>query len=233
MSVASSAAGTGLPAAKGTPRVLVVEDDPSLATQLVRGLSRGGYQVDHVMTGQEALASGDPDVVLLDLGLPDADGVEVCRRLRARSDAGIIIVTARGEEPERVLALDAGADDYLIKPFGLAELLARIRAVLRRVRPGGEVLRHGPLSVDLRTRKVTVHGREVALTPKEFDILECLASDPGRVMTRQEILESAWDAHWYGPTKVPDVHVAALRRKLDVPGLIETAYGRGFRLGEV
>jgi DNA-binding response OmpR family regulator len=233
MSVASSAAGAGLPAAKGTPRVLVVEDDPSLATQLVRGLSRGGYQVDHVMTGQEALASGDPDVVLLDLGLPDADGVEVCRRLRARSDAGIIIVTARGEEPERVLALDAGADDYLIKPFGLAELLARIRAVLRRVRPGGEVLRHGPLSVDLRTRKVTVHGREVALTPKEFDILECLASDPGRVMTRQEILESAWDAHWYGPTKVLDVHVAALRRKLDVPGLIETAYGRGFRLGEV
>jgi DNA-binding response OmpR family regulator len=233
MSVASSAAGAGLPAVKGSPSVLVVEDDPGLATQLVRGLSRGGYRVDHVMTGQEALASGDPDVVLLDLGLPDADGVDVCRRLRERSDAGIIVVTARGEEPERVLALDAGADDYLIKPFGLAELLARIRAVLRRVRPGGEVLRHGPLTVDLRTRKVTVHGREVALTPKEFDILECLASDPGRVMTRQEILESAWDAHWYGPTKVLDVHVAALRRKLDVPGLIETAYGRGFRLGEV
>ncbi len=223
----------GLPSAKGSASVLVVEDDPGLATQLVRGLSRGGYRVDHVMTGQEALAAGDPDVVLLDLGLPDADGVEVCRRLRERSDAGIIIVTARGEEPERVLALDAGADDYLVKPFGLAELLARIRAVLRRVRPGGEVLRHGPLNVDLRTRKVTVHGREVALTPKEFDILECLASDPGRVMTRQEILESAWDAHWYGPTKVLDVHVAALRRKLDVPGLIETAYGRGFRLGEV
>ena len=233
MSVASSATGAGSPPARGTPSVLVVEDDPSLATQLVRGLSRSGYRVDHVMTGQEALASGDPDVVLLDLGLPDADGVDVCRRLRARSDAGIIIVTARGEEPERVLALDAGADDYLIKPFGLAELLARIRAVLRRVRPGGEVLRHGPLTVDLRTRKVTVHGREVALTPKEFDILECLATDPGRVMTRQEILESAWDAHWYGPTKVLDVHVAALRRKLDVPGLIETAYGRGFRLGEV
>jgi len=233
MSVASSATGAGSPSARGTPSVLVVEDDPSLATQLVRGLSRSGYRVDHVMTGQEALASGDPDVVLLDLGLPDADGVDVCRRLRARSDAGIIIVTARGEEPERVLALDAGADDYLIKPFGLAELLARIRAVLRRVRPGGEVMRHGPLTVDLRTRKVTVHGREVALTPKEFDILECLASDPGRVMTRQEILESAWDAHWYGPTKVLDVHVAALRRKLDVPGLIETAYGRGFRLGEV
>jgi DNA-binding response OmpR family regulator len=221
------------PVGRGGPSVLVVEDDPSLATQLVRGLSRGGYTVDHVTTGRAALSSADPDVVLLDLGLPDGDGVTVCRQLRERSDVAIIIVTARGEEPERVLALDAGADDYLVKPFGLAELLARIRAVLRRVRPGGEVLRHGPLTVDLRTRKVTVQGREVALTPKEFDILECLASDPGRVMSRQEILESAWDAHWYGPTKVLDVHVAALRRKLGAPGLIETAYGRGFRLGWV
>ena len=233
MTTASSAPGTGLPAGKGGPSVLVVEDDPSLATQLVRGLARGGYRVDHVTTGQEALAAGGPDVVLLDLGLPDLDGVTVCRQLRERSAAAIIVVTARGEEPERVLALDAGADDYLVKPFGLAELLARIRAVLRRVRPEAEMIRHGPLTVDLRTRKVTVHGREVALTPKEFDILECLASDPGRVMSRQEILESAWDAHWYGPTKVLDVHVAALRRKLGVPGLIETAYGRGFRLGEV
>jgi DNA-binding response OmpR family regulator len=213
--------------------VLVVEDDPGIATQLVRGLSRGGYDVDHVTTGRDALSRDDPDVVLLDLGLPDIDGVEICRQLRARSGVAIIVVTARGEEPERVLALDAGADDYLVKPFGLAELLARIRAVLRRVRPGGEVLRHGPLTVDLRTRKVSVSGREVALTPKEFDILECLAADPGRVVTRQEILESAWDAHWYGPTKVLDVHVAALRRKLDVPGLIETVYGRGFRLGEI
>jgi DNA-binding response OmpR family regulator len=211
--------------------VLVVEDDPGIATQLVRGLSRGGYDVAHVTTGRDALSRDDPDVVLLDLGLPDVDGVEICRQLRERSGVAIIVVTARGEEPERVLALDAGADDYLVKPFGLAELLARIRAVLRRVRPGGEVLRHGPLTVDLRTRKVSVSGREVALTPKEFDILECLATDPGRVVSRQEILESAWDAHWYGPTKVLDVHVAALRRKLDVPGLIETVYGRGFRLG--
>jgi DNA-binding response OmpR family regulator len=211
--------------------VLVVEDDPGIATQLVRGLSRGGYDVAHVTTGRDALSRDDPDVVLLDLGLPDIDGVEICRQLRERSGVAIIVVTARGEEPERVLALDAGADDYLVKPFGLAELLARIRAVLRRVRPGGEVLRHGSLTVDLRTRKVSVAGREVALTPKEFDILECLATDPGRVVSRQEILESAWDAHWYGPTKVLDVHVAALRRKLDVPGLIETVYGRGFRLG--
>jgi DNA-binding response OmpR family regulator len=216
------------------PSVLVVEDDSGLATQLLRGLRRGGYAAEHVLTGREALARPEPDVVLLDLGLPDVDGVAVCRRLRERSDVAIIVVTARGEEPERVLALDAGADDYLVKPFGLAELLARIRAVLRRsIRTDGEVLRHGPLVVDVRTRKVSVSGHEVALTPKEFDILECLASDPGRVMSRQEILDNAWDAHWYGPTKVLDVHVAALRRKLDVPGLIETVYGRGFRLGEV
>jgi DNA-binding response OmpR family regulator len=117
-------------------------------------------------------------------------------------------------------------------PFGLAELQARIRAVLRRVRPDSEVTRHGPLTVDMRTRKVSVSGQEVALTPKEFDILECLAADPGRVVSRQEILESAWDAHWYGPSKVLDVHVAALRKKLGLPGLIETVYGRGFRLGE-
>ena len=209
--------------------MLVVEDDRGIATQLVRGLSRNGYAVEHVTTGGDALSRADPDVVLLDLGLPDGDGVDICRRLRQRSGVAIIVVTARGEEPERVLALDAGADDYMVKPFGLAELLARIRAVLRRVHPDDGVLRHGPLAVDVRARKVTVAGREVALTPKEFDILECLAADPGRVVSRQEILDSAWDAHWYGPTKVLDVHVAALRRKLGVP--IEAAYGRGFRLG--
>ena len=213
--------------------MLVVEDDLGIATQLVRGLRRGGYDADHVTTGGEALRWGEPDVVLLDLGLPDTDGVEVCRQLRDRSRVAIIVVTARDEEPERVLALDAGADDYLVKPFGLAELLARIRAVLRRVHPGGELLQHGPLTVDLRTRKVSVSGQEVALTPKEFDILECLAADPGRVLSRQQILESAWDAHWYGPTKVLDVHIGSLRRKLGVPGMIETVYGRGFRLGGV
>jgi DNA-binding response OmpR family regulator len=223
--------GRGQLSGKARVSVLVVEDDLGIATQLVRGLSRGGFDVDHVTTGRESLDWGEPDVVLLDLGLPDTDGVEVCRQLRERSPVAIIVVTARGEEPERVLALDAGADDYLVKPFGLAELQARIRAVLRRIHPGGEVIRHGQLTVDLRTRKVTVSGGDVALTAKEFDILECLAADPGRVMSRQQILESAWDAHWYGPTKVLDVHIAALRRKLGVPGMIETVYGRGFRLG--
>ncbi len=211
----------------------MVEDDPGVAAQLVRALTRGGYAVDHVSTGGAALNRGHPDVVLLDLGLPDTDGVQVCRQLRQRSQAAIIVVTAFGEESDRVSALDAGADDYLVKPFGVNELLARIRAVLRRIRPEGDVIRHGPLTVDLRTRKVLVNDAEVALTPKEFDILECLASDPGRVQSRQDILETAWDANWYGPTKVLDVHMTSLRRKLGVPGLIETAYGRGFRLGDL
>jgi len=214
--------------------VLVVEDDPGIATQLVRGLERAGYAADSVAMGAEALRRPASDVVLLDLGLPDLDGIDVCRRLRADSDAAIIVVTARGEEADRVLALDEGADDYLVKPFGLAELLARIRAVLRRgPRPGAadaEVMRHGPLTVDLRTRKVTLSGKDIALTPKEFAILECLATDPGRLISRQEILERAWDEHWYGPTKVLDVHLAALRRKLGDPTLIETVYGHGFRL---
>jgi DNA-binding response OmpR family regulator len=214
--------------------VLVVEDDQGIADSLVRGLTRAGYIVSRAATGSEALGVRPvPDVVLLDLGLPDLDGVEVCRRLRRHSDAAIVVVTARGEEADRVAALDEGADDYLVKPFGLAELLARLRAVLRRTRPSGsELIVHGPLAVDPRTRRVTVGGREIALTPKEFDILHCLAADPGRVVTRQEILERAWDAHWYGPTKVLDVHVAALRRKLGAPGLVETVYGRGFRLGD-
>jgi DNA-binding response OmpR family regulator len=217
----------------GTVKVLVVEDDPGVAAQLVRVLTRGGYAVDQVATGGAALNRGYPDVVLLDLGLPDTDGVQVCRQLRQRSQAAIIVVTAFGEESDRVSALDAGADDYLVKPFGVNELLARIRAVLRRIRPEGDLISHGPLTVDLRTRKVLVHGAEVALTPKEFDILECLAADPGRAHTRQDILETAWDANWYGPTKVLDVHMTSLRRKLGVPGLIETVYGRGFRLGDV
>jgi len=214
-------------------RVLIVEDDPGIATQLVRGLTRAGYETGSVTTGQAALDWPVPDVVLLDLGLPDIDGIEVCRRLRQACDAAIIVVTARGEESDRVLALDEGADDYLIKPFGLQELLARIRAVLRRSRqPAGQVLQHGALTVDLRTHKVSVSGQQIAVTPKEFAILECLASDPGRVVGRQEMLERAWDEHWYGPTKVLDVHMAALRRKLGDPGLIETVYGHGFRLAD-
>jgi DNA-binding response OmpR family regulator len=220
--------------AGGPPRVrvLVVEDDPGIAQSLARGLARAGYQVRSAMSGAQALAAEPADVVLLDLGLPDMDGIEVCRRLRARTDKAIIVVTARGEERDRVMALDEGADDYLTKPFGLAELQARIRAVLRRIGPTApEPLTHGPVTLDPRTRRVAVREREVALTPKEFDILQCLIEDAGRVITRQELVQRVWDTNWYGPTKVLDVHIAALRRKLGVEGLVETVYGRGFRLG--
>lgn len=219
---------------EGSPaRVLIVEDDQAILAQLVRGLMLAGYVTSAVSTGREALAAAPADVVVLDLGLPDMDGVEVCSQLRARSEAAIIVVTARDEEPDRVLALDRGADDYIVKPFGRAELLARIRAVLRRTRASeGELLRHGDLEVDIRTCRVRLAGREVEVTRKEFDILACLMADPGRVMSREQILEHAWDSHWYGPMKVLDVHVASLRRKLAVPGLIETVYGRGFRLAD-
>lgn len=229
----SGTAGGGA-AGSGTTTVLVVEDDAGIAGSLVRGLERAGYIARAVGTGVQALAAEPTDVVLLDLGLPDTDGVDVCRALAGRGNTAIIVVTARGEESDRVAVLDEGADDYLVKPFGFAELLARIRAVLRRVQPAvPNAVHYGPLMVDSRTRKVTVHGSEIALTPREFEILECLAADPGRVFTRQALLERIWDAHWYGPTKVLDVHVAALRRKLGVPGLIETVYGRGFRLADV
>lgn len=213
--------------------VLIVEDDAGIATQLARGLQIAGYETSSVATGRDILNWPATDVVLLDLGLPDIDGLDVCRQIRARSDAAIIVVTARGEESDRVLALDEGADDYMVKPFGLAELLARVRAVLRRSRPqDSELLRFGDLTMNLRTCKVTVAGQEVSLTSKEFDILECLATDPGRVVSRQEIMEQAWDAHWYGPMKVLDVHVASLRKKLGEPRLIESVYGRGFRLAD-
>jgi len=213
-------------------RVLVVEDDRSIGEQLVRGLSRAGCRVDLVESAAEALPHTDAELILLDLGLPDGDGIELCQRLRERTAAPILVVTARDTERERVTALDAGADDYITKPFGFAELLARMRAAMRRVRTGDERtrIRYGPLTVDLAAHRVDIDGTEVALTAKEFDILACLATEPGRLVTREEIFDRAWDMNWYGPTKVLDVHIAALRRKLGDPTLIETVYGRGFRL---
>lgn len=211
--------------------MLIVEDDPGISAQLARGLGAHGYDVRRVTTGGAALAAQVPDMVLLDLGLPDIDGAAVCRALRERCDVPIVVISARGEEPDRVQLLDLGADDYLIKPFGFAELTARLRAVLRRSLPEvAGVYRHAGLTVDTGARRVRVKGQEVALTPREFDILAALIVDPGRLVTREEIFSRVWDEHWYGPTKALDVHVASLRRKLGDPGLVETVYGRGFRL---
>ena len=213
-------------------RVLVVEDDDSIAVPLVKGLEREGFVVERVATGAAALVAAPADMVLLDLGLPDIDGYEVCRRLRADSDVPIIVVTARGEEVDRVIGLELGADDYLVKPFGLRELVARIRAVARRSEGRASVpdqRRVRGVEVDVRTRRVTVDGTEVELTRKEFDLLALLTEEPGAIRTRDEIMESVWDAHWYGPTKTLDVHIAALRRKLGDPTVIETVRGVGFR----
>ncbi|MGK2950202.1 MAG: response regulator transcription factor [Acidimicrobiales bacterium] len=218
-------------------RVLLVEDDESIAQSLVAGLERERFEVQWVTTGTAALAVDDSqlDLVLLDLGLPDVDGLDVCRELRARSDVPIIVLTARDTETDRVVGLELGADDYLGKPFGFRELLARIRAVLRRRAPAEatapvEVLTSEAIRVDVRTHEVRVHDEPVELTPKEFDLLVHLMSDPGAVQPRQRILEEVWDRNWFGPTKTLDVHVASLRRKLGDPGLIETVRGIGFRV---
>jgi two-component system response regulator RegX3 len=213
--------------------LLVVEDEDTIAEPLVEGLLAEGFDVTRVATGQAALDAPPADLVLLDVRLPDIDGFTVCRELRARSDVPIIMVTAKGEEIDRVVGLELGADDYVVKPFGLRELVARIRAVARRT-PGRheprETLVVGALEVDVPARRATVDGRELQLTLKEFDLLALLASEPGVVVDRQRILREVWDTTWYGSSKTVDVHVAALRKKLGDPTLIETVRGVGLRL---
>jgi DNA-binding response OmpR family regulator len=216
-------------------RLLVVEDDESIAEPLVEGLEREGFAVTVVTTGAAALEADGADLVLLDLGLPDLDGREVCRRLRARTGVPIIVVTARSDELDRVLLLEMGADDYVVKPFGFRELVARIRAVHRRTdggaRGGPAHQELGPLVIDRAARRVWLAGAELNLTPKEFDLLAYLAEEPSRVRTREEIISRVWDEHWWGPTKTLDVHVASLRRKLDDSHRwITTLRGVGYRL---
>jgi DNA-binding response OmpR family regulator len=214
-------------------KILLVEDEDSIAEPLALGLRREGFSVERAATGAAALEADEPDLVLLDLRLPDVDGFDVCRTLRARSSVPIIVVTARGEEADRVVGLELGADDYVVKPFGLRELIARIRAVSRRTsaRVGTtQPMRVGALEVDERARRATLDSTELALTPKEFDILALLARDAGAVVTRRRVLEDVWQTTWYGSSKTIDVHVAALRSKLGDPGWIETVRGIGFRL---
>ncbi|MFM7067990.1 MAG: response regulator transcription factor [Actinomycetes bacterium] len=219
-------------------RILVVEDDPSISEPLISGLARNGFAAEHVATGGAALVAVDKaDLVLLDLGLPDIDGIEVCRQIRQRSAVPIIVVSARSDEVERVLLLELGADDYVVKPFGLREVVARIRAVARRTGTDNGASQHdaltisaGPLSIDVRAHEVSVDGTLVELTPKEFDLLAYLAADPGAVHTRRRILEDVWDPNWFGSPKTLDVHIASLRKKLGHPEWIHAVRGVGFKL---
>ena len=215
-------------------RVLVVEDDATIAEPLRTGLRREGFEVEVVGTGAAALAAAGQDLVLLDLGLPDLDGRVVCRELRGRSDVPIIVVTARSDEIDRVTLLELGADDYVVKPFGFRELVARMRAVLRRTAgdraqsSAPSRIEVGRLRIDARTREVRFDGRPVSLTPKEHDLLVYLARDPDTVQTREKIMSDVWDENWWGSTKTLDVHIASLRKKL-APDVIETVRGIGFR----
>ena len=217
-------------------RILVVEDDVTLGGGLQQALAAQGYPAAWARGGAEALelaARERVDLVLLDLQLPDLDGVEVCRRLRAgHARLAIVVLTARREEIDVIVGLDAGADDYVTKPFRLSVLLARVRAMLRRSAPAE--LSAADVRVDEASRRAWRGGRELDLRPKEFDLLALLMDEAGRAVPRERIMAEVWDAHWFGSTKTLDMHIVALRRKLgepaDEPGRITTLRGVGYRL---
>ncbi len=221
-------------------RILVVEDDPSVAEVVSRYLEREGFVVDRASDGYQALgfaAASVPDLVVLDLSLPGVDGLEVLRRLRALAPVPVIILTARGEETDRMEGFELGADDYVVKPFSTRELVARVRAVLRRSRdPGGsarlEALGSGDLEVDPRARQARVRGHPIVLTAREFDLLVFLMSRRGRVCRREELLEQLWGTH-HGDPATLTVHVRRLREKIEVdpsrPQRIRTVWGVGYR----
>jgi DNA-binding response OmpR family regulator len=222
-------------------RVLVVEDDPTVSEVVVRYLEREGLTVDTAADGNDALdraAEHWPDLVVLDLMLPGIDGLEVCRRLRADGPVPVIMLTARGDEIDRVTGLELGADDYVVKPFSGRELIARVRAVLRRTsavhgaRTGGATSIDG-LVVDPGARTAALDGDPLELTRKEFDLLALLVANAGSVVTRERLIDEVWDVNWFGSTKTLDVHVSGLRRKLgddaNEPRYLHTVRGVGFR----
>lgn len=221
------------------PRVLIVEDDEGIGAGLLRAVRGEGYTTTWSRDGADALAQTlrEVDLVLLDLGLPDMDGLDLCRQLRAAlPDTPIVILTARGSETDIVVGLDAGADDYLVKPFRLAELLARLRAHVRR-RTSADDPNHltvGDLTIDLAARRASVGGADVELRAKEFDLLAVLMQHAGKVLSRERAMELVWDEHWFGSTKTLDVHIAALRQRLGESGphdsRISTLRGVGYRL---
>lgn len=213
--------------------VLLVEDDLRLADALSGALRSHGYQVRHVSTGAQAIAADPVDVVLLDLGLPDGDGLDVCQALRERfdmADAAILVVTARGQERQRVAGLRRGADDYIVKPLAMEELLARMEAVLRRTRgTRAAVLTGGPVRLDLAAREATFAGAIMALTRKEFDLLVALVREAGAVLSHERLMLTVWQTAWQGNRRTLEVHVGTLRSKLGNPDLIETVRGVGYR----
>ena len=214
-------------------RVLLVEDDLRVASALETALRRRGHEITRATTAAQALDAAPADLVLLDLGLPDRDGMEVCRELRRRGNVAIIAVTARGEERDRVVGLRGGADDYVVKPFGMAELQARIEAVMRRSArsaPPEPRVQVGALTVDLDARRVDLAGTEVCLTRKEFDLLAALVRRPAATVTRDQLVAEVWHTTWLGSPHTVEVHVASLRAKLGDPGLVQTVRGVGYRL---
>jgi DNA-binding response OmpR family regulator len=220
--------------------VLFVEDEPSIFEPFSAALRREGFEpvvVSTLADARAAWAAEPADLVLLDLGLPDGDGRDLCRELRASSDVPIIVLTARGTELERVLGLELGADDYVVKPFSGAEVIARMRAVLRRARPSeaapSGVVEIGPLRVDVASRRVWLSDDELSLSRKEFDLLSELVAHAGEVVKREDLMSRVWDENWFGSTKTLDVHVRWLRGKLGddpaAPRFLHTVRGVGFR----
>jgi len=216
-------------------RVLLAEDDPAISEPLARALRREGYEVDVRADGRAALegAKNNPDMVVLDLGLPHVDGLEVCRRIRADgSTVPVLILTARADEVDLVVGLDAGADDYVTKPFRLAELLARVRALMRRQTIDGGAPSSG-VRIDPDGRRAYFDEEELQLTAKEFDLLRVLVREQGKVVSREQLMREVWDTVWFGSTKTLDMHISVLRRKLGddaaQPRFISTVRGVGFR----
>ncbi len=225
-------------AGKGQQSVLVVEDESSIASFVALYLKNAGYTVRGASTGSEALAqvaAQMPDMIVLDLMLPDIDGIEVCKRVRQRSDVPILMLTARDEDVDKIIGLEVGADDYLTKPFNPRELVARVKAILRRATPErrereSAVLRHGDLSIDAGRREVRVGEEEIQLAPKEFDLLWELLDHRGLVLTRDQLLERVWGYTFAGDTRTVDVHVRQLRRKLGEASPIVTVWGVGYKV---
>ena len=216
--------------------ILVVDDEPNIADLVELYLRRDGYRVVKASSGEEvaaAVSTHRPRLVVLDVGLPDIDGLEVCRRLRQTSQIPVIFLTARDTEIDRVLGLELGADDYVTKPFSPPELVARVKAVLRRADGTGataELVQVGGVTIDLGRREVRVNETPVAFTGKEFDLLKFLAERPGLAMSRQQILDGVWGYDWFGDARTVDVHIAQVRKKLDAAVQINTVRGVGYRL---